>query len=70
MLTDHVQFCNCNRFSIAMYLICGIHFISVTCLLLGVTIFTKSRPSVHYYDVGPTNLFTYPHKMGTFSEFI
>ena len=45
MLTDHVQFCYSNRLSIVMYLICGIHFISVTCLLLGVAIFTNS--SVH-----------------------
>ena len=27
MLTDHVQLCNSNGLSIAMYLICGIHFI-------------------------------------------
>ena len=42
MLLDHVQFCNSNRLSIAMYLICGIHFISDTCLLLGIEIFTNS----------------------------
>ena len=42
MLTDHVQFCNSNHLSIVMYLICGIHFISVSCLLLGVEIFTNS----------------------------
>ena len=42
MLIDHVQFCNSNCLSIAMYLICGIHYISVTCLLLGVAIFTNS----------------------------
>ena len=42
MLTDHVQLCNSNRLSIAMYLICGINFISVTCLLLGVAIFINS----------------------------
>ena len=41
MLTDHIQFCNSNRLSIVMYLICGIHFISVT-YLLGVAIFTNS----------------------------
>ena len=28
MLTDHVHFCNSNHLSIAMYLICDIHFIS------------------------------------------
>ena len=40
MLTDHVQFCNSNRLSIAMYLICGIglHLIYVACLLLGVAV--------------------------------
>ena len=42
LLTDHVQYCNSNRLSIVMYLICGIHFTSVTCLLLGVAIFTNS----------------------------
>ena len=42
MLTDHVQFCNSNCLSIAMYLICGIHFITVTCLLHGVAIFTNN----------------------------
>ena len=42
MLTDHVVFCISNRLFIAMYLICGKHFISVTCLLLGVAIFTNS----------------------------
>ncbi|PSN51692.1 hypothetical protein C0J52_12314 [Blattella germanica] len=42
MLTDHVQLCNSNPLSIAMYLICGINFISVTCLLLGVAIFINS----------------------------
>ena len=58
MLTDHVQFCNSNRLSIAMYLICDIHFISVTCLLLGAEIFTnisvlarKSFPVAFNYHV-------------------
>ena len=41
MLTDHVQFCNSNRLSIAMCIICGIHFISATCFLLGVAFFTN-----------------------------
>ena len=43
MLADHVQFCNLNLLSIATYLICGIHFISVTRLFLGVAIFTNSN---------------------------
>ena len=43
MLTDHLQFCNSNRLSIVMHVICGIHFISVTYLLVGVAIFTNTQ---------------------------
>ena len=38
---SQIQFCNSIRLFISMYLICGIHLISVTCLLLGVAIFTN-----------------------------
>ena len=49
MLTDHAQFFNSNHLSIARYLICCIHFISLT-YLLGVDIFTNS--SVQYLWIG------------------
>ena len=53
MLSDHVQFCNSNRLSIPMYVICGIHLISVTYLLLGVAIFTNSSV---LFSVIPTSI--------------
>ena len=51
MHTDHVQFCNSNR----LYLVCGIHFISVICLLLGAAIITKSS-SLYLASSGATNV--------------
>ena len=32
-VTNHIQFCNSNHLCIVMYLICGIHFISVSLVL-------------------------------------